>query len=262
MVTQVSGTRGRTFFPYIGAHIPDEIQVAIAESLAWHLATIREALMERFVSPSGGVEGNRPSTAAADVPVRIRLLSVPDVGLNVSFVGEPLSRPRHLAGGVVSLIIDLANFQSAPVTLHGLDMANVSSSRSAFFNQIFQAIQGELFGIALSLVRNFGVMGGASKVLGILSAGVAKLAGEQKGSTSGVPEGLLVVVDFNPGRAAAEDEEEVAATRRHARSLTSATAFWKALEHLEALSYAVFAVLLRNQWKVPKPRAWRARSKA
>jgi len=189
MVTQVSGTRGRTFFPYIGAHIPDEIQVAIAESLAWHLATIREALMERFVSPSGGVEGNRPSTAAADVPVRIRLLSVPDVGLNVSFVGEPLSRPRHLAGGVVSLIIDLANFQSAPVTLHGLDMANVSSSRSAFFNQIFQAIQGELFGIALSLVRNFGVMGGASKVLGILSAGVAKLAGEQKGSTSGVARG-------------------------------------------------------------------------
>jgi hypothetical protein len=32
--------------------------------------------------------------------------------------------------------------------------------------------------VGVSLLRNFGVIGGASRVLGILSAGVAKLAGE------------------------------------------------------------------------------------
>lgn len=208
-VTQVAGMRGRTFFPFIGAHSPDELQLAVAESLVWRVAAVADTVMQR----AGAGNAGGPDTAAADIPVRIRLLNVPDIGCNVSFLGEPLSRPRHMAGGVVSLIIDLASFQAAPVTLHGLDMSNISTSRSAFFNQIFQVrfpsvfasitclilswpsdllflpislrvqiIQGELFGITLSLVRNFGVIGGASKVLGILSAGVAKLAGDRRAS--------------------------------------------------------------------------------
>ncbi len=39
-----------------------------------------------------------------------------------------------------------------------------------------QKVQGQVFGIAFSLVRNFGIVGGASKLLGALSAGGAKLA--------------------------------------------------------------------------------------
>jgi hypothetical protein len=42
-----------------------------------------------------------------------------------------------------------------------------------------QKVQGQLFNVAFSLVRNFGFAGGASKLLGALSAGVAKLAASE-----------------------------------------------------------------------------------
>ena len=74
------------------------------------------------------------------------------------------------------MVIDLANFQAAAITVRGFDLPNVAMLRSAFRLHIQQLVQGQLFSVALSLVRSFGVIGGASRVLGILSAGVAKLA--------------------------------------------------------------------------------------
>lgn len=42
-----------------------------------------------------------------------------------------------------------------------------------------QKVQGQLFNLGLSLVRNFGIAGGTSKLLGALSAGVARLAANE-----------------------------------------------------------------------------------
>ena len=184
-VSQGAGARGRTFFPFIGARVPEDLQVAVSEPLVWRFAAIAEQLMQASGSGAAGINnGEEPATtAAADVPLRIRHLNFGDTGLNVSFQGDPLSRPRHLAGGVIALVIDLANFQAAPISIHGFDRAEIVTMRSAFMSYLYQWISSELFGIALSLVRNFGVIGGASKVLSILSAGVAKLSGDQKGGT-------------------------------------------------------------------------------
>ena len=38
-----------------------------------------------------------------------------------------------------------------------------------------QVVKGQLFGMAMSLVKAFGVVGGTSRVLGIMSAAVARL---------------------------------------------------------------------------------------
>jgi len=191
-VSQVAGARGRTFFPFIGAMCPENIQVAISEPLVWRFASIAQQLAQASSSGGGGKDdesGNLNNTsagssAAADLPVRIRHLNISDIGLNVSFQGDPLTRPRHLAGGMVALVIDLANFQAAPIVIHGFDRVEIRTMRSAFVNYLYQWFSTELFGIAISLVRNFGVIGGASKVLSVLSAGVAKLTGDHKRDTA------------------------------------------------------------------------------
>ncbi|KAL4527774.1 hypothetical protein Ndes2437A_g02912 [Nannochloris sp. 'desiccata'] len=195
-VSQVAGARGRTFYPFIGAMCPENVQVAISEPLVWRFASIAQQLAQ--ASSSSGVRagdskdgGNgdpnntspgSSSSAAADLPLRIRHLNISNIGLNVSFQGDPLTRPRHLAGGMVALVIDLANFQAAPIVIHGFDRVEIRTMRSTFVNYLYQWFSTELFGIAISLVRNFGVIGGASKVLSMLSAGVAKLTGDQKGA--------------------------------------------------------------------------------
>jgi vacuolar protein sorting-associated protein 13A/C len=191
-VSQVAGARGRTFYPFIGAMCPENVQVAISEPLVWRFASIAQQLAQASSSGvgAGGKNDNdgtlnttsAGSSAAADLPLRIRHLNISNVGLNVSFQGDPLTRPRHLAGGMVALVIDLANFQAAPIMIHGFDRVEIRTMRSAFMNYLYQWFSTELFGIAISLVRNFGVIGGASKVLSMLSAGVAKLTGDQKGA--------------------------------------------------------------------------------
>jgi hypothetical protein len=177
-VQQLPGTRGRAFFPYIGVRCPEDLQVAVSEPIIWRLAS----MMDQLSRASGPSDGGAMQ-AAADAPVRIRLLVVPDLRLSVSFQGDPLSRPRHLTTGMVSMLIDLVNFQAANAIVHGFDWSEVRASRSVFVRDLQQAVQGELLGVALSLVRNFGVIGGASRVLGMLSAGVAKLSGDAKSRT-------------------------------------------------------------------------------
>jgi vacuolar protein sorting-associated protein 13A/C len=195
VVSQVAGARGRTFYPFIGAMCPENVQVAISEPLVWRFASIAQQLSQASTgSGSAGLGANEDengnllnnTSAAADLPVRIRHLNISNIGLNVSFQGDPLTRPRHLAGGMVALVIDLANFQAAPIVIHGFDRVEIRTMRSAFVSYLYQWFSTELFGIAISLVRNFGVIGGASKVLSMMSAGVAKLTGDQKG---GAPSG-------------------------------------------------------------------------
>ncbi len=48
--------------------------------------------------------------------------------------------------------------------------------RSALLAYLGSVLRGQLLSVAFSLVRTFGIIGGASRVLGVLSASVAKLA--------------------------------------------------------------------------------------
>jgi hypothetical protein len=164
------GARGRVLYPAITLHWPHTIQIAISEPLVWRLVE-----MASQIRPSITHAGNG-ATAAADAPLRIRLLDVSPLRLQVSFQGDPLSRPRNIAGGLLSTVMDLANFFAAPVSLRGLD-TQVAMLRSTFWAELQRLVQGQLFGVAMSLVRSFGVVGGASRVLGMLSAGVSRLAG-------------------------------------------------------------------------------------
>eukprot|EP00887_Chlorella_sp_A99_P001951 scaffold18.g1951.t1 len=188
------GARGRGHYPYIGVRCALAVQLALSETLIWRALDAVQRLQQATVaqqqgahvaaggnglSESGGQQvaaQHQHEAAAADVPLHIRLLSLADLVTEVSFQGDPLSRPRDLSGGLVSIVIDLANFQAAPVTLRGLEMQERMMLASALAQQLRDFAQGQLFSVGLSLVRNFGVIGGASRVLGALSAGVAKLA--------------------------------------------------------------------------------------
>ncbi|GAB4822342.1 hypothetical protein N2152v2_009388 [Parachlorella kessleri] len=183
---QAGGARGRTFYPYAGLRAPLALQLAVSETLVWRVAEFLQRVQARqqqhTSGTAAGADGpqHEPTalhdTAAADMPLHIGLLHVDDLRAELSFQGDPLSRPRYISGGMVATLLDLANFTAASITLRGLDEPDISMLRSAFVQRIAQKVQGQVFGIAFSLVRNFGIVGGASKLLGALSAGVAKLA--------------------------------------------------------------------------------------
>lgn len=173
------GHRGTTFYPAVVVRWPQTVQIAVSERLVWKLVDI----YSRLDSHMGGRFNNavdQSSSAVVDVPVRIRLLTVGALRCRVSFQGDPLSRPRTISGGVWATVMDMANFHAAPVAIRGLDVSDISMLKAAFIDYVYQVIKSQAFGVTLSLVRNFGVVGGASRVLGVLSAGVAKWAAGKK----------------------------------------------------------------------------------
>lgn len=46
---------------------------------------------------------------------------------------------RYISGGLVSMMLDLANFTAAPITLRGLEERDISMLHSAFWQRIMQA---------------------------------------------------------------------------------------------------------------------------
>ena len=115
------------------------LQLAISEALVWSAAELLrrlQAATEAGGAEAGGAAGGAASAvggaqvAAADMPVRIRLLAVDDLRTQISFQGDPFSRPRDLAGGLLSSVIDLANFQAAPIALQVRQCSCSSSSRN------------------------------------------------------------------------------------------------------------------------------------
>lgn len=190
--------------PCAGVRVSLPLQLALSEPLIWRMrdmaarlsaAAAASSQVEAAGAAAGAGAGDQASSqpqlalvpaqqqgrqhqaAAADVPVRIRLLTVADLATEVSFQGDPLSRPRRatpagpsrlaavpqadrglpytpmlaccpwccfypchhvnhaadrmdtpssvrrdLSGGMVGVVIDLANFTAAPVTLRGLEM--------------------------------------------------------------------------------------------------------------------------------------------
>ncbi|KAL4447306.1 hypothetical protein ABPG77_007339, partial [Micractinium sp. CCAP 211/92] len=180
----LGGARGRSYLPLVAIRWPVTLQLAINEALVWSAYTLLERL-QRDAAAVAAAGGTGAAVAAADVPVRIRLLSVDPLSTQISFQGDPFSRPRDLAGGLVSRLIDLANFQAAPISLQGLSENNLVMMQSQLSTTIQQHIRSQLFFVGLSLMRSFGLMGGASRALGALSAAVAKLAGPASGVSRG-----------------------------------------------------------------------------
>ncbi|KAL4858517.1 Vacuolar protein sorting-associated protein 13C [Chlorella vulgaris] len=163
----VGGPRGRSYMPLVAVR-----RLAISEGLVWSV----QELVQRLQANLAGAGEGGAAVAAADVPVRIRLLTVDSLKTQISFQGDPFSRPRDLTGGLLSSIIDLANFQAAPISLQGLSESDLNMLQSALTSTITHHIRSQLFYVTLSLMRNFGLMGGTSRALGALSAAVSKLA--------------------------------------------------------------------------------------
>ncbi len=69
------------------------MQLAINEALVWSAYALLERL-QRDAAAVAAAGGTGAAVAAADVPVRIRLLSVDPLSTQISFQGDPFSRPR------------------------------------------------------------------------------------------------------------------------------------------------------------------------
>jgi hypothetical protein len=67
------------------------------------------------------------------------------LGPCASFALTPPPCCRDLAGGLLGSIIDLANFQAAPISLQGLSESNVVMLQSALTASILHHIRSQLF---------------------------------------------------------------------------------------------------------------------
>jgi hypothetical protein len=69
------------------------VQLAISEALVWSLQELVQRLQRSLAAAAEAGDGGG-AVAAADVPVRIRLLAVDTLRTQISFQGDPFSRPR------------------------------------------------------------------------------------------------------------------------------------------------------------------------
>ena len=114
--------------PWLLGRWPVTLQLAISEALVWscHQLVLRlQADLEGVAEAGGGA-----TVAASDVPVRIRLLSVDGLRTEISFQGDPLSRPRQVGtctAGVVwcSVIYSVLSFWEARRRVPGKCTAGV-----------------------------------------------------------------------------------------------------------------------------------------
>ncbi|KAK9819963.1 hypothetical protein WJX72_004515 [[Myrmecia] bisecta] len=167
--------RGQVYYPYISFRVSRTLQVAVSESFLWRVVE----MVERLDLAALSSQPNGQAHAATDTPVQISLVAVSDLSAVVSFRGDVASRPRW-AGRVLSWGLNMANFEAVPVKLNGFEMENVAMLWSMFIGQIVRMIQGQLMGVALSFLRNFGIFSGTSGVLGALSAGMASVAMDEE----------------------------------------------------------------------------------
>lgn len=86
---------------------PASPQVAVSEELVWHVVDLLQRVLAHQALPgngtaaAGGGSGAGPAggaavhdTAAADMPLRMGLLHVDNLQAELSFRGDPLSRPK------------------------------------------------------------------------------------------------------------------------------------------------------------------------
>ncbi|GFR52314.1 hypothetical protein Agub_g14851, partial [Astrephomene gubernaculifera] len=155
------------------------LRVALSEPFLWRLVGWGEALGSAGGGGGGGaVQSRSPaSPASPDLPLLLDVLSLEEVRLRVSFRPDARSRPRWAAGsGLVRLGLDLACLEDLPLELPGTELEYVRMPRSQLLGQLAARVQERIFSIALAVLRNYGLVGGLSKVLAVSSAGVAQLA--------------------------------------------------------------------------------------
>ncbi|KAL0043199.1 hypothetical protein WJX82_002022 [Trebouxia sp. C0006] len=172
VISQPGLARGQTYYPLISFQISKTLQISLSETLVWRAAEMVQRLdLTSLTAP----EDEEHTEAATDVPMQMSLVSISSLAAKVSFHGDLAARPRW-AGRTLSWALDMANFENVPVQLTGFEMENSTMLWSVFISEVGQNIKGQLVGVALSFLRNFGILSGASGVLGALSSGVASAA--------------------------------------------------------------------------------------
>ena len=167
-----SKARTGLHLPYIGCRTPNKIQLAVDERLVWKLVEYMGA-----VDAMRGPPGDPAALVrSVDAFVRLRLLSVAGMGLSVSFQNNANARPPSFQETSYSLMLDLAAFKGAEVRLKGFEFENLQASRSVMVARVAERVRSELVAAAFSLVRQFGIVGGATRLFGFLGAKVARFA--------------------------------------------------------------------------------------
>lgn len=92
--------------------------------------------------------------------------------------------------------LDLADFEGVPVNLTGFDVEGVTMLWSLFLSQMRRQVASQLVGVALGFMRRFGGVG----VLGVVSAGIASVALDERQAFPPPPLGSFWVVPFWPGQ--------------------------------------------------------------
>ncbi|DBB13347.1 TPA: hypothetical protein ACH3X3_005082 [Trebouxia sp. C0006] len=168
VISQPGLARGQTYYPLISFQISKTLQISLSETLVWRAAEMVQRLdLTSLTAP----EDEEHAEAATDVPMQMSLVSISSLAAKVSFRGDLAARPNW-AGRTLSWALDMANFETVPVQLTGLEMENSTMLWSVFISEVGQNIKGQLVGLALSFLRNFGILSGASGVLRALSSGV------------------------------------------------------------------------------------------
>ena len=167
-----SKARTGLHLPYIGCRTPNKVQLAVDERLVWKLVEYMGIVDAMRGSPGDAAAMVR----SVDAFVRLRLLSVAGVGLSVSFQNNAKARPPSFQETSYSLMLDLAAFKGAEVRLKGFEFENVQASQSVMVARIAERVRSELVAAAFSLVRQFGIVGGATRLFGFLGAKVARFA--------------------------------------------------------------------------------------
>ncbi|KAL0043259.1 hypothetical protein WJX82_006661 [Trebouxia sp. C0006] len=172
VISQPGLARSQTHYPLISFQISNTLQISLSETLVWRAAEMVQRLdLTSLTAP----EDEEHTEAATDVPMQMSLVFISSLAAKVSFRGDLAARPRW-AGRTLSWALDMANFENVPVQLTGFEMENSTMLWSVFISEVGQNIKGQLVGVALSFLSNFGILSGASGVLGALSSGVASAA--------------------------------------------------------------------------------------
>ena len=183
-------SRGGIQIPFAGLRLPNKIQLAIEESLIWRMNSFFEYLSTAFRS-----DPTTEVTAAVDAMTKLRLLSVAAIPLSVSFQNNARGRPSSIEDSSIAILMDLAAFKGVDVKMKGFELENISSKKSSINARILEIVKSELTTAAFSLVRTFGIVGGATRLLGFLGAKMAKYADAPTKSTTSMQHDIRDAVE-------------------------------------------------------------------
>jgi hypothetical protein len=81
-----------------------------------------------------------------------------------SFKTDPSSRPKS-SSHLMSMGLDFLELEDLSLTIPGIERERVRMPKAMLFGLIVEGLQQRMIGIAFSLLRNYGVLGSASKIL-------------------------------------------------------------------------------------------------